>query len=241
MKFQEIVSPSLKDLFISQIETMILQGALKAGEKLPNERELARQMKVSRSIINSGMQELADKSFIRIIPRQGAYVEDYIRNGNIRTLTALVRGKGMRFDPELLRSLIEFRRDLETNCAHLAARNRTSEQLRELKEQIEVMEKSAGTDDFLEASITAHKLIFLATGNLVYPLIYNAFYEPLLVVTEQLLRLLDSRQILENLTKVIAAVERKEPEQAESLMREHVDLCAGILTKHYAQLTRSRA
>ena len=41
MKFGEIVAPSIKELFIQKIEGMILSGALKPGERLPTERELA--------------------------------------------------------------------------------------------------------------------------------------------------------------------------------------------------------
>ncbi len=240
MKFQEIVSPSLKDLFVRQIETMILQGSLQAGEKLPNERELAKQMKVSRSIINNGMQELADKAFIRIVPRQGAYVEDYIRNGNINTLVALVRNKGVNFDPRLLHSFIEFRRDLETTCAKSAAENRTPAQLTELKEKVLVLKEAVQTEQFLDESIAIHKLIFLATGNLVYPLIYNAFNEPLYVVTDQLLKLVEHSMIVENLSRIIEAIEQSDAEAAHTLMQHHVDICADILTEYYESLNGLR-
>ena len=46
MKFGEIIAPSIKELFIQKIEGMILSGALKPGERLPTERELADEMNI---------------------------------------------------------------------------------------------------------------------------------------------------------------------------------------------------
>ena len=54
MEFQKISSPSLRDLFIEQLEHLILSGKLQVGEKLPPERQLAEMMQVSRAVVNSG-------------------------------------------------------------------------------------------------------------------------------------------------------------------------------------------
>ena len=35
MEFEKISSPSLRELFVDQLENMILSGKLKIGEKLP--------------------------------------------------------------------------------------------------------------------------------------------------------------------------------------------------------------
>ena len=41
MAFREIVAPTVKELFIQQLEGMILSGELRPGDRLPTERELA--------------------------------------------------------------------------------------------------------------------------------------------------------------------------------------------------------
>lgn len=68
MEFKKITSPSLKELFVEQLEHMILSGTLSVGEKLPSERQLAETMQVSRGVINSGLSELEKKDFWRSIP-----------------------------------------------------------------------------------------------------------------------------------------------------------------------------
>ena len=49
MEFSKLSAPSLKDLFVQQLQGMILSGELPMGAQLPPERELARQMQVSRA------------------------------------------------------------------------------------------------------------------------------------------------------------------------------------------------
>ena len=50
MQFDVIVSPSLTDLFINQMEQHIISGTIKPGEKLPTERKLAEEMNVSLAV-----------------------------------------------------------------------------------------------------------------------------------------------------------------------------------------------
>ena len=64
MEFKKIASPSLKELFIEQLEHMILSGSLSIGEKLPSERQLAETMQVSRGVVNSGLAELEKKGHL---------------------------------------------------------------------------------------------------------------------------------------------------------------------------------
>ena len=81
MEFEKISSPSLRELFVQQLEQMILSGNLPVGEKLPPERQLAQEMQVSRAVVNGGISDLEKKGFLVVKPRSGTYVADYRRNG----------------------------------------------------------------------------------------------------------------------------------------------------------------
>lgn len=63
MEFEKLISPSLKELFISNIEAKILSGELPVGQQLPPERQLAQSMGVSRAVVNSGIVELETAAF----------------------------------------------------------------------------------------------------------------------------------------------------------------------------------
>ena len=88
MEFAKLSAPSLKDLFVQQLQGMILSGALPVGTQLPPERVLAEQMQVSRTVVNSGLAELSGQGFLEVRPRQGTCVADYRRRGNLSILYA---------------------------------------------------------------------------------------------------------------------------------------------------------
>ena len=83
MNFEQLYAPSLKELFVQKLQGMILSGELPVGEKLPSERELCQHMGVSRAVVNGGITELARQGFLEVRPRQGAFVADYRRDGNM--------------------------------------------------------------------------------------------------------------------------------------------------------------
>lgn len=119
MEFQKISSPSLRELFVDQLEHMILSGKLKIGEKLPPERQLAEMMQVSRAVVNSGISELEKKGFLIVKPRSGTYVADYRRKGTLDTLMSIMKYNGGRIRNEEIRSIFEVRIALDTlatNC-----------------------------------------------------------------------------------------------------------------------------
>ena len=90
MQFQKISTPSLKDLFVKELENKILSGELKVGDKLPSERELASSMQVSRAVVNAGIAELEQKGFLIIKPRIGTFVENFYKNGTLETFSSIM-------------------------------------------------------------------------------------------------------------------------------------------------------
>lgn len=74
MGFNKIVAVSMTELFVQQIENMILSGELTIGEQLPPARELSVKMGVSRTVISAGLVELEKLGFVEIRTRQGVFV-----------------------------------------------------------------------------------------------------------------------------------------------------------------------
>ena len=64
MGFNKIVAVSMTELFVQQIENMILSGELAIGEQLPPARELSVKMGVSRTVISAGLVELEKLGFV---------------------------------------------------------------------------------------------------------------------------------------------------------------------------------
>lgn len=233
MPFQKIVLPTMKEMFVHQMEAMILAGELKVGEQLPNERELASQMNISRTVVNSGIQELAKNGFVYIVPRKGTFVNDFKHNGNLGTLTSIFSHGGGRFDMPMLISLMEYRSINEQKCASLAAQRRTEEDLEDIFALLERLESCTEPDAFTDISTQFHRAIFIATHNSIYPLMYNSFEEMIQVITRILFRNIPAADVCTMLRKVADAIEAQDAVLAESLMEEHAAICTEILTQQY--------
>lgn len=90
MDFRPIVAPSIRELFIQQVEGAILSGQLKPGDRLPTERELADTMHISKTVVHEGLRELHRLGFLDIASRRGVTVADYAQTGSLETLMAIM-------------------------------------------------------------------------------------------------------------------------------------------------------
>ena len=175
MEFEKLSAPSLKELFTSQIRNGILSGELPVGTKLPPERELSRQMQVSRAVVNGGLGELEHEGFLEIRPRQGVFVADYGRSGNIDTLISILRYSGDSLGRPEIRSILEVRRALEYLATDAAIESASDEELRQLAGRLAAVESAASAQEAAEAAFAFHRELAIIGGNSILPLIYTSF------------------------------------------------------------------
>ena len=182
MEFEKLSAPSLKDLFVKQIQGMILSGELAQGTALPPERELARQMQVSRAVVNGGLAELAAQEFVEIRPRQGTFVADYRRNGNLSTLIAIMEYNGGTLGREEIRSILEVRRALEQLAVGLILRNATDEDIERLGDLVAHIAGAQTPQQAAERAFEFQHELALISGNSILPLFYYSFRAPVIVL-----------------------------------------------------------
>ncbi len=175
MAFRELVSPSLTELFVKELEGMILSGELVPGQKLPPEREMAKRMKVSLAVVNGGITRLSAKGFLRVVPRKGTFVADYIRDGNISTLESILEYSENYFRSDLLDAIIDLRKTCEGRVLEQACRNRTEAQLETLASLLTAFDQAEDYTEKSEIAFSFHHEVSIASGNMVYPLIFSTF------------------------------------------------------------------
>jgi GntR family transcriptional regulator, transcriptional repressor for pyruvate dehydrogenase complex len=214
---------SLKEVFISRFEDLILTGRLTKGQKLPPERELAFQLGVSRPVVHEGLLELAVKGLVTMKPRSGTMVNDYRRQGSLAILESLVKYRQGNLEPELLQSLIETRALVEIETARLASLHRTDEHL-EMFRDILSREKAldpADLEGITKLDFEFHHLIALASGNLVYPLLVNSFKPVYTAFTAIFFS--DPAVLPVTFTfhgRLVEAIQEQDPGSAEKIMSE---------------------
>ena len=218
---EPLKNASLKNLFIEKFEHLILSGELKIGQKLPSERELGKQLQVSRPVVHEGLVDLEAKGLVKILPRVGAVVNDYRNEGSIPLLTSLLNFSRGNLEPGLLKSLLAWRYFFETQCARLASQQRSDQNLYDLEDIID-SEKNIDRGDLVavtELDFRFHHQIALATGNMVYPLLMNSFKEVYTMLTSTFF---SSQNITEEVyplhRELVMAIEEKAEEDAATAM-----------------------
>jgi DNA-binding FadR family transcriptional regulator len=229
----ELVSPSLKDLFIKEITDSILSGKWPAGKRLPNEREFAKKMGVSRAVINGGMTELARWGFVEVLPRKGVFVADYKMRGKIETLEVLLKYSGGHFDPVTMDSIYEVRTCIERHITELAVKRRTERDIASLRKQVEIL---SGMDDLKALSEATHEfyhLLSVASGNIIYPLnieAYKVIYVPLMVAVY---RRVPKQERITRFKCLVDLIEQQDTPQALDCITEIIDSGRQVLSANY--------
>ena len=175
MGFNKIVAVSMTELFVQQIENMILSGELAIGEQLPPARELSVKMGVSRTVISAGLVELEKLGFVEIRTRQGVFVCDYRRNGSLETLIAIMRYNGGAMRKNEVKSLLETRDAMECMCMRLVVERSDTTSLEALAPVLESIRTARDSDEAAENVFLFHHELAVLSGNVLMPLLYHSF------------------------------------------------------------------
>lgn len=224
MEFQKISSPSLKELFIEQLEDMILSGKLKIGERLPPERQLAEQMQVSRAVVNGGLSHLEKCGFITVKPRSGTFVADYRKNGNIDTLIAIMKYRGGKIRNEEIRSILEVRLALDTLITKQTIETATNETIEKLSHQVAIM-KDGSISETVEAAYAFQHEIALASNNTLVPLIFQSFRSTIIAMWERFCTIYGTEVLYSNNKKLLEYIKNRDTDGALKWLEHSINEC----------------
>lgn len=185
MEFEKLISPSLKELFISNIEAKILSGELPVGQQLPPERQLAQSMGVSRAVVNSGIVELENRGFLDVRPRVGTFVADYRRAGTMETLKSIMTYNRGRLRNEEIRSILEVRDALDKLAVADIIPHVTELDNMLLLKKVEAIRQARDNRQAAEAAFAFQHELAMLSGNTLLPLIFRSFYSSVLVLWER--------------------------------------------------------
>ena len=225
MEFERLYAPSLKELFVKQLQGMILSGELPMGSKLPSERELCEQMRVSRAVVNGGISELARQGFLEVRPRQGTYVTDYRHNGNMDTLLALLQYNGGVLGKEEIRSILEVRQGLEHMTVSRAIDCASEEGLLRLGRYLDALTITPLPSPTQAADIafSFHHDLTILGGNQILPLIYSSFKVPCTALWIRFCRKYGVDALHRNMDKLYQFILRRDKQGAAAWIDEYLE------------------
>ncbi|WP_084536547.1 FCD domain-containing protein [Azospirillum halopraeferens] len=165
MKSDTIKPAKLADAIAEHLERLILEGALRPGEKLLSERDLAAKLDVSRPSLRDALAKLMERGLLATDHNGAAYVSEALGATFRDPLTRLLRE-----NPDATFDYLEFRSTVEGSASYYAAKRANDLDRRAIRESFERMEQSHGNDDSSEeadADADFHLAIYEATHNTV--------------------------------------------------------------------------
>jgi GntR family transcriptional regulator, transcriptional repressor for pyruvate dehydrogenase complex len=205
------------------IREWILEGTLRAGDRLPSEEKLAETFGVSRPTVRESLRELRSASLLTSSRgRTGGY---RVAEMSVRTLGASVaEAISFSLSMQTLSSaqLFEVRSALEVQSAKTAAAHRTEEDLVKLRDAVKILlDLPAHPEDVLTRDLDFHRVLAESTHN---PLIIgfagattSAFRHIAADVGE-----ISAKQMTAHVDEVVDAVSAGDADGAGQAMHAHL-------------------
>lgn len=223
MKMKKLVAPSLTDLFVDEMKRMILTGELKAGTKLAPERQLADESGVSLAVVNAAITRLTSLGLLKVKPRKGVFVADYVREGNLDTLKEVVEFSGGKLGPEIIIPVAACRRGIETGAAREACRNISDEDLEVLSGLLDKAADPENIDDMPQMAFDFYHNIAIAGKNPYYPMIIRSFESMYLLFYREFTNYETLPKEIESLKKLLDAIKARDELQVTNAINEAID------------------
>jgi GntR family transcriptional repressor for pyruvate dehydrogenase complex len=207
------------DQVVGHVSRRILRGELKPGERLPAERELARQIGVSRPSVRAGLRSLRAKGVLVTRHGAGTFVADGPPVLDSEPLSFLAALHGFT-----RHEMFETRRVLEVSAARFAAERTTGDQVAAIAEEVTGMFASLESPQtFLVHDIRFHRAVAAASANPILAslveMVSAIFYERRRQTAD---RARDLRDTAEMHRQIYLAIRRHDRAAAERLMDEHL-------------------
>jgi GntR family transcriptional repressor for pyruvate dehydrogenase complex len=216
---------------VRQIQDFVASGKLKAGDRLPPERELARRFEVSRSSLRDAIRTLELVGLLRSRQGEGTVVCDVSPDALLAPLSTMVVRKR-----ELVAELIDVRRMIEPGLAARAARFATPEQIARLEDVLHRQRMRMERDEpAVEEDTEFHYGIALAAQNSVVRKIVDVLMDLLRDSREHGLQVPGRlKRSLRGHRRILRAIRMRDARAAEAAMRQHLREIEDVVVKSLA-------
>jgi GntR family transcriptional repressor for pyruvate dehydrogenase complex len=214
--------PIAAEQVVAYVRSLIEKGALRPGDRLASERELVREIGVSRPSVRAGLRSLATMGVVQTRQGAGTFITagpPALVNEPLGMLTALHGISRER--------LFEARRVLEVSAAALAAERATGEQLAAMSDEITGMYTSLEEPQaFLRHDVRFHRAVAAGSNNLVMSalieMVASLHYEQRRVTVERARG--ELRENADIHRRIYQAIRSRDAEAARVAMDEHLRL-----------------
>lgn len=225
LEIEPVIQRSLSGQIADKIRQAIIEGSLKADDRLPTEAELAQRYEVSRPTIREALKRLAAQNLVR--SRRGPTGGTFINRPSTQDLsdalssaTTLLVG----MNAFSLEDILKTRAMLEENCMRLAAQHITPTQLQALQQELLIQQDvQLSPEEFCASDVRFHRIIAEASGNQLLSFIMASVVEALQPVSNMItFRFRERSVIIEQHQQIFDALNNKDGEAACQTLRQQL-------------------
>lgn len=159
-KLKPIAYLTMADQVENQLREYIIRRAIKPGDPIPKETEIAQALGVSRNVVREALSRL----------RMLGMIESRKKRGMILTRPDVMKGLERIIHPTMLdehvrKQLFELRLVLEVGLGDLLFRRRTPEQLKKLDAIVEREQKATTQIERIRCEVDFHSTLYDMAGN----------------------------------------------------------------------------
>ncbi len=211
---------TLSDRVTDEIEALIVQSRLQIGDKLPAERELAKQFGVSRTVVREAVRALVAKGMLEVRMGSGTIVCAPSAASVSQSMALYLRGNQRQFD---FAHVMEVRSLFEVEIAGLAAERHTADDIQKmsviLKQAVEIDTR----EKFIQWDMDFHLLLAHATHNDLFPLLLDSVAEVMRTTRAMAFDIPGApARSYKYHSAILEQVEKGDRQAARRAMREHL-------------------
>jgi GntR family transcriptional regulator, transcriptional repressor for pyruvate dehydrogenase complex len=209
----------ITELVVQRIKELLGRGELKAGSRLPPERELADMLHISRPSLRTALKALSVMGVIRAKPGAGTYIAQSLPE---------VFTEPMHFmtliNNTSVEELFEMRLIIEAGLAELAAERATESDIAALIQEVEGMKANTGDpEEFLKHDVRFHQVMARAANNKLMSGVMDTVAQLLFHMRRQNVgRAPDLEDAIEWHEKITMALQKHDPKRAKEMLSGHL-------------------
>lgn len=233
MKLKPVSRNSSVDQVVERIRDVITEQKLTAGQRLPGELELVKQLQVSRPVLREALARLQGLGLVEIQRGNGTFIAGKDR---LAHCVQLLRS-AVTMAPREILIYAELRAAIEVQAVRQAAQRATPEDVADLQKLLEQLNSlDRPYEELLEIDFQFHRRILEIAGNELMQNLMEVIYE---FVVAQMAQTTPSPQDNKRGRRlhrqIFQAIRKQDSAAAEEAMREHMEVVLNRLKKECQQ------
>lgn len=217
---------NLTTLILDKLREYVIAHGLSANDRLPPERELASQLRVSRPSLRNALDWLNQRDALRRVQGGGTFLEENF-------LTVIAQSNGQDSSDEIsLTELVEARRHLEPLLVRLLVKRIPDAAIAELRDDVEAAKRQGDdVNSWRQHNLQFHTRLAQHAGNRILGRALEDVLGDVLAFWANRAEQTDIERSHAEHAAIVDAIAARDADRAAELMSAHVEHFAGAVDK----------